>query len=53
MVLYARRPRGVTIYPTTPTIIMGGVSMMVTASTVSFLFNSIKKMIFFVIDAEE
>jgi hypothetical protein len=33
----------VTIYPTTPTTTIGGVSIIVTASTVSFLFNSIEE----------
>jgi hypothetical protein len=34
-----RLPCGVFTYPTIPTTTMGGVSMMVTASAVSFLCN--------------
>ncbi|TGZ52720.1 hypothetical protein DBV15_02497, partial [Temnothorax longispinosus] len=34
----ARSPCGVSMYPTRPTTIIGGVSRIVTASTISFLF---------------
>src|SRR6218665_1387318 len=39
-VLNVRRPLGVSMYPTRPTTIIGGVSMIVTASTTSFLCTS-------------
>lgn len=35
----ALNPLGVSMYPTKPTTTMGGVSMIVTASTTSFLCN--------------
>ena len=37
-VVRVRSPRGVLMYPTTPTANMGGASRMVTASTTSFLW---------------
>lgn len=39
------RPWGVSMYPVTPTTTMGGVSRMVTASTISFLLISRKLII--------
>jgi len=38
-VVKALNPLGVSMYPTNPTTTIGGVSMMVTASTTSFLCN--------------
>lgn len=42
MVFRALRPRGVSMYPTIPTSIIGGVSTIVTASTISCLWDSVE-----------